>query len=103
MSLFTKSVAAANCFPDTMRTILSCVYGDQTSPRLKQQGMEFAVWVFKHAETVHLTAIGPSILQKLLDTLDTVGAATDMQSMTLKGFAYQATGAQKSNFELQRS
>lgn len=38
--------------------------------RLKQAGMEFAVWVFKHAATEQLRDAAPVILQRLLHLLD---------------------------------
>lgn len=56
MGLFVKSVAAANAFPDTLRAILSGLYGEGTSPRLRSQSMEFAVWTFKHASQVRRAA-----------------------------------------------
>ena len=49
-----------------MQVILSCVYGPTSTARLKQQGMEFAVWVFKHADDAQLQPHANSILQNLL-------------------------------------
>ncbi|KMZ71419.1 hypothetical protein ZOSMA_180G00100 [Zostera marina] len=48
MSIFCRSIKAANSFPSTLQCIFSCIYGTGTTTRLKQLGMEFAVWVFKH-------------------------------------------------------
>ncbi|KAL3147888.1 hypothetical protein ABBQ32_002606 [Trebouxia sp. C0010 RCD-2024] len=92
MSLFTKSTAAANHFPGTIQVILSCVYGPTTTARLKQQGMEFAVWVFKHAEDAQLQPHSATILQKLLQLLNEDSAASDTPTLTLRGFTYQALG-----------
>jgi hypothetical protein len=58
LSLFVKSVAAANRFPVTFDTVRECVFGAGASSRLKQQGMEFAVWVFKHAQKEQLQQVG---------------------------------------------
>ena len=49
---------------------MSCVYGTTTTVRLKQQGMEFAVWVFKHADNAQLQPHSNVILQKLLQLLN---------------------------------
>jgi len=46
------------------------VYGTTTTARLKQQGMEFAVWVFKHADDVQLQPHSMVILQNLLRLLN---------------------------------
>ena len=53
-----------------LQVILSCVYGLTTTARLKQQGMEFAVWVFKHADDAQLQPHSGTILQKLLHLLN---------------------------------
>ena len=53
-----------------LQVILSCVYGTTTTVRLKQQGMEFAVWVFKHADDAQLQPHSNVILQKLLQLLN---------------------------------
>ena len=52
------------------QVILSCVYGTATTARLKQQGMEFAVWVFKHADDAQLQPHSNVILQNLLRLLN---------------------------------
>lgn len=49
------------------------MYGIGTTLRLKQAGMEFAVWVFKHAEGTALETAGPSLLRALLHLLDDGG------------------------------
>lgn len=53
-----------------LQVILSCVYGTTTTARLKQQGMEFAVWVFKHADDAQLQPHSNVILQNLLRLLN---------------------------------
>ena len=45
--------------------------------RLKQAGMEFAVWVFKHASAGQLQAAAPKILQALLALLDDGESCSD--------------------------
>ncbi|DBB07277.1 TPA: hypothetical protein ACH3X3_008782 [Trebouxia sp. C0006] len=92
MNLLTKSTAAANFFPGAVQVILSCVYGTTTTVRLKQQGMEFAVWVFKHADDAQLQPHSNVILQKLLQLLNEEGASSDTPTLTLRGFTYQAVG-----------
>lgn len=46
------------------------MYGVATTLRLKQAGMEFAVWVFKHASDAQLAPMAPAVLQGLLRLLD---------------------------------
>ncbi|KAM0901521.1 hypothetical protein ACQ4PT_019926 [Festuca glaucescens] len=70
MSVFCRSIAAANAFPYTLQCIFGCIYGSGTTSRLKQLGMEFTVWVFKHAVMDQLKLIGPVILSGILRSLD---------------------------------
>ena len=46
------------------------MYDARTTLRLKQAGMEFAVWVFKHAEAAQIQAVAPAVLRGLLHLLD---------------------------------
>jgi proteasome component ECM29 len=96
MHLFNRSIAAANTFPFTVQTIAVCIYGTSTNARLKSLGMEFAVWVFKHAAEHQLKAMGPKMLQGLLETFGGGEASEalpqDQASCSLRGFAYQAVG-----------
>ncbi|CAM0950343.1 unnamed protein product [Alopecurus aequalis] len=93
MSVFCRSIAAANAFPYTLQCIFGCIYGSGTTSRLKQLGMEFTVWVFKHAVMDQLKLIGPVILSGILRSLD--GSSTteaDSTARDVKIFAYQAIG-----------
>ncbi|KAF3327246.1 proteasome-associated protein ECM29 isoform X1 [Carex littledalei] len=93
MSVFTKSIAAANAFPFSLQCIFGCIYGDGTTSRLKQLGMEFTVWVFKHAALDQLKLMGPVILSGVLRSLDgSSGLEADTAGRDLKVFAYQAIG-----------
>jgi len=49
---------------------MACVYGEHTTMRLKQLGMEFAVWMFKHASQEQLKPMAPDVLEGLLSLLD---------------------------------
>ncbi|KAJ1274098.1 hypothetical protein BS78_05G036600 [Paspalum vaginatum] len=93
MSVFCRSIAAANAFPNTLQCIFGCIYGTGTTSRLKQLGMEFTVWVFKHAVTDQLKLIGPVILSGILRSLDGSSTTeTDSFGRDTKIFAYQAIG-----------
>ncbi|PAN15915.1 hypothetical protein PAHAL_3G020000 [Panicum hallii] len=93
MSVFCRSIAAANAFPHTLQCIFGCIYGSGTTSRLKQLGMEFTVWVFKHAVTDQLKLIGPVILSGILCSLDGSSTTeTDSTGRHTKIFAYQAIG-----------
>ncbi|KAL5994755.1 hypothetical protein ACLOJK_024809 [Asimina triloba] len=83
MSVFCRSVTAANAFPSTLQCIFGCIYGcffvefqhtsqfrdvagSTTTSRLKQLGMEFTVW----AKMDQLKLVGPVILSGILRSLD---------------------------------
>ncbi|XP_020682977.1 proteasome adapter and scaffold protein ECM29 [Dendrobium catenatum] len=93
MTVFCRSVAAANAFPSALQCIFSCIYGSGTTSRLKQLGMEFTVWVFKHALIDRLKLMGPVILNAILRQLDGSSLAeTDAIAKDAKSFAFQAIG-----------
>ncbi|CAH9134546.1 unnamed protein product [Cuscuta epithymum] len=93
MSVFCRSVSAANSFPSTLQCIFGCIYGNNTTSRLKQLGMEFTVWVFKHAGMDQLKLMGPVILTGILKSLDGYSASeSDAVSRDTKAFAFQAVG-----------
>lgn len=93
MSIFCHSVMAANSFPSTLQCIFGCIYGNGTTSRLKQLGMEFTVWVFKHAKFDQLKLIGPVILTGILKSLDSYSdSKSDATARDTKTFAFQAIG-----------
>ncbi|KAM0057039.1 putative armadillo-like helical, proteasome component Ecm29 [Helianthus debilis subsp. tardiflorus] len=93
MSAFCRSVTAANSFPSTLQCIFGCIYGNGTTSRLKQLGMEFTVWVFKHAKIDQLKLMGPVILSGVLKSLDGyTGSESDSIARETKTFAFQAIG-----------
>ncbi len=59
-----------------MQTVTVCLFGAQTTPRLRQAGMEFAVWVFKHAEPSQLAPAAATILDGCLSLLDDGGCGS---------------------------
>ncbi|KAK1292730.1 hypothetical protein QJS10_CPB17g01685 [Acorus calamus] len=70
MSVFCRSIIAANSFPSTLQCIFGCFYGNGTTSRLKQLGMEFTVWVFKQSRMDQLKLMGPVILSGIVRSLD---------------------------------
>ncbi|KAF8030993.1 hypothetical protein BT93_D0241 [Corymbia citriodora subsp. variegata] len=93
MSVFCRSITAANSFPSTLQCIFGCIYGQGTTTRLKQLGMEFTVWVFKHAKLDQLNLMGPVILSGILKTLDGYSSSeSDTNAKDTKTFAFQAIG-----------
>lgn len=93
MSVFCRSISAANSFPLTLQCIFGCFFGNNTSSRLKQLGMEFTVWVFKHARADQLRLMGPVILTGIVNLLE--NHSTSEQDATLretKSFSFQAIG-----------
>ncbi|OWM69124.1 hypothetical protein CDL15_Pgr025311 [Punica granatum] len=93
MSVFCRSITAANSFPSSLQCIFGCIYGNGTTTRLKQLGMEFTVWVFKHAKLDQLKLMGPVILNSILKSLDGYsGNESDTTARDTKTFAFQAIG-----------
>lgn len=93
MSIFCRSITAANSFPSTLQCIFGCIYGSGTTSRLKQLGMEFTVWVFKHARIDQLKLMGPVILNGILKSLDGFSSSElDATTKDTKIFAFQAIG-----------
>ncbi|KAG9454895.1 hypothetical protein H6P81_007799 [Aristolochia fimbriata] len=93
MTVFCRSIAAANAFPSTLQCIFGCIYGGGTTPRLRQLGMEFSVWVFKHAKLDQLKLMGPLILSGILRSLDgNLSSEPDLVAKDIKAFAFQAIG-----------
>lgn len=72
--------AGLGCF-HCAQTVFVCVY-DPAAQRLRQPGMEFAVWIFKHADTAPLQATAPPMLSGLLHLLDD-GAHLEYLSLIL--------------------
>ncbi|GLJ38855.1 hypothetical protein SUGI_0791890 [Cryptomeria japonica] len=93
ISVFNHSIRAANSFPATLRCIFDCIYGNGTNLRLKRAGMEFTVWVFKHASEDQLKLMGPVILSGVLKFLDGIATVESEFSLReIKAFSYQAIG-----------
>lgn len=93
MSVFCRSITAANSFPSTLQCIFGCIYGSGSTSRLKQLGMEFTVWVFKHATIDQLKLMGPVILNGVLKLLDGFSnLESDIIARETKTFSFQAIG-----------
>ncbi|ESW13516.1 hypothetical protein PHAVU_008G203200 [Phaseolus vulgaris] len=93
MSIFCRSIAAANNFPSTLQCIFGCIYGNGTTSRLKQWGMEFTVWVFKHAKIDQLKLMGPVILSGIMKSLDNYPSSeADATAREVKTYAFQSIG-----------
>lgn len=93
MSVFTRSIVAANAFPSTLQCVFDCIYGAGTTMKLKHAGMEFAVWIFKHASDDQLKPMAQIILSGLVKLLDGQNPGdTDSSSKQLRAFTYQAIG-----------
>ncbi|KAL0435305.1 UNVERIFIED_CONTAM: Proteasome adapter and scaffold protein ECM29 [Sesamum radiatum] len=93
MSIFCRSITAANSFPSTLQCIFGCIFGTDATSRLKQLGMEFTVWVFKHARMDQLKLMGPVILAGVLKTLDNISSLdSDAIARETRSFCFQAVG-----------
>lgn len=65
-----RSLLPALTWLGVLQVIQECIYGPGASTRLRQQGMEFTVWTFKHASEEHLEPMAAPTLQALLGLLD---------------------------------
>ncbi|KAH6555580.1 hypothetical protein KP509_1Z243200 [Ceratopteris richardii] len=93
MNVFTRSIAAANSFPATLHCLFDCLFGTESFPRLKQSGMEFSVWVFKHARDEQMKPMAPIILNGVLKLLSNPPPGEgDTPAKQLRMFAYQTIG-----------
>lgn len=77
-------MTAASSFPANALILSHCLYGPSAASvalgsssaatganaRLQQLGMEWSVWLFKHAPSWQLKALAPAALQRLLPALD---------------------------------
>ncbi|XP_038694487.1 proteasome adapter and scaffold protein ECM29 isoform X1 [Tripterygium wilfordii] len=93
MSIFCRSITAANNFPSTLQCIFGCIFGIGTTSRLKQLGLEFTVWIFKHAKIEQLKLMGPVILNGIVKLLDGgLNSEADALARETKTFCFQAIG-----------
>ncbi|KAB2012864.1 hypothetical protein ES319_D09G119000v1 [Gossypium barbadense] len=93
MAVFCRSITAANSFPSTLQCIFDCIYGSTTTSRLKQLGMEFTVWVFKHSKLDQLKLMGPLILNGIVKLLDGYSnSESDSVARSTRTFSFQAIG-----------
>eukprot|EP01119_Soliformovum_irregulare_P015728 TRINITY_DN4466_c0_g1_i1.p1 TRINITY_DN4466_c0_g1~~TRINITY_DN4466_c0_g1_i1.p1 ORF type:complete len:1775 (+),score=639.94 TRINITY_DN4466_c0_g1_i1:70-5394(+) len=92
VNFMTRSVEAANLFPQTLSIIFESVYGETSNTKLKSAAMAFVQWVFRHAGDAQLEAMGPVILSGLLKFLDQLKESQGPDANELKRFAYVAIG-----------
>lgn len=88
VGILCKSIRACNMNPESIMVVHDCVFGDSVGLYTQQQGMQFAVHVLKHAES--LGYIAPSIIDHSLRILETAEGNASMNA--LRGFAYQCLG-----------
>ncbi|GMH36012.1 hypothetical protein BSKO_03880 [Bryopsis sp. KO-2023] len=93
LTLIVRSAVAANSFPDNIQVIRECIYSGCTA-KIRQQGMEFAVWMLRHADAEKLQTVAPEMQQELLNLLDDDPnqALGDSSVASKRGFTYQALG-----------
>jgi len=102
LSVFCKSMYAANCNPQTMMIITDCLFGESVTVSMQQQGMEFAVFVLRHADLEFLKKIAPTIIERGLQILE-IPLESSGSMMILRSFVYQCIGqlAQRSPSSLE--
>jgi proteasome component ECM29 len=70
MNYFSKSILAANFFPNTLQVIFEGIYGTDTTIKLKQAAMTFVQWVFRVSSDDQLKTMAPVILTGLLKLIE---------------------------------
>ena len=95
-AVLLRSIAAASLFPQTLQTIYACIFGEDTVARLRQLGVELAVWTFRHAKPDALGLMAPLIVRGITKLLG-IGvapegdeAAASTADDVSRNFCYQA-------------
>lgn len=90
IGILCKSTLACNMNPESIIVIHDCVFGDFAGMYTQQQGMQFAVHVLRHADS--LQEIAPSIIRRCLRVLENSPEISNGNINSLRGFAYQCLG-----------
>ena len=88
VQVLCKSTLACNMNPESSMLIHDAIFGETSGVSSQQQGMQFAVHVLRHAESLRYLA--PSVVQHSMRILDTSQGNANMNA--LRGFAYQSLG-----------
>ncbi len=83
-----KSTLACNMNPESSMLIHDAIFGSAAGVSSQQQGMQFAVHVLRHADS--LKYLAPSVIQHSLRILENSQGNANMNA--LRGFAYQSLG-----------
>eukprot|EP00210_Caulerpa_lentillifera_P004901 g4677.t1 len=87
IGVLSKSLEAANRFPLNIDIVLNCVFANNIPMRIRQQAMEFSVWIVKHANNDILAQLANPMLHELLNLLTTRDLGPEQ-----RGYAYEAIG-----------
>ena len=88
IAVLCRSTLACNMNPESSMIIHDAIFGNSAGVSSQQQGMQFAVHVLRHADSLQYLA--PSVIQHSLRILESSDANTNMNA--LRGFAYQSLG-----------
>ena len=88
IAVLCKSTLACNMNPESSMLIHDAIFGSAAGVSSQQQGMQFAVHVLRHADS--LKYLAPSVIQHSLRILETSQGNPNMNA--LRGFAYQSLG-----------
>ena len=87
LGILCRSTVACNMNPEAIMVIHDCIFGETSNLSLKQQGMQFAVHVLRHADASTIRIFAPSIIRQCLEILEGGSGIA-----SLRGFAYQCLG-----------
>lgn len=91
LSVLSRSIKAANSNPQAIMVIHESLFGEQSSFSLQQQGMGYAVWVLKHADSKFIKMVAPTMLKQCNEILERpINLNTSVLSM--RSFSYQCIG-----------
>ena len=88
VAVLCKSTLACNMNPESSMVIHDAIFGSAAGVSSQQQGMQFAVHVLRHADT--LKYLAPSVIQHSLRILENSQGNANMNA--LRSFAYQSLG-----------
>ncbi|KAJ2461146.1 proteasome component M29, partial [Coemansia sp. RSA 2322] len=95
LGYLNRSATAAATFPQWLQVIFQSMFGDDTSNKLRRQGMQFLHWVIRMTPQEQISRAAPVLLQgvrKILTETTAPGGASAVDNDIIRGSAYVAWG-----------
>ncbi|KAL1918775.1 uncharacterized protein VTP21DRAFT_2797 [Calcarisporiella thermophila] len=88
----SKSRTATNTMPAMVQVAFDCLYGAETTPKLRNQGMHFVQWSARMANSEIIRPIANVLVSGMLKFIEEQREMTGNDAETLRGFGYVAIG-----------